>query len=103
VLLGYTPGRTTMHSTLTDRPAGGPAFVADESRFRQTLGRYGAPLLGVALGVVFVCFGALDVAGVIPVGDLVAGAVPFPDAAPTLGVFEVVLGLVLMDQDRVGD
>jgi len=70
-----------------------------EPRYRQMLTRYSVPLLRVALGVVFVWFGALKVAGVTPVADLVAGTVPFLDAGvvvPVLGVFEVVLGLVLM-------
>lgn len=79
--------------------------AAAESRYRAALTRYSVPLLRVALGGVFVWFGALKVAGVSPVGDLVAGTVPFLDAGvvvPVLGAFEVVLGLVLMSGRLVG-
>ena len=56
-------------------------------------------LLRVSLGVVFVWFGALKVADVTPVGDLVAGTVPWLDRSwfvPALGAVEVVLGLALL-------
>lgn len=71
----------------------------------RMLRRFSVPLLRIALGVVFVWFGALKVAGVTPVGDLVAGAVPWFDPAwfvPALGAFEVVLGLLLMSGRLVG-
>lgn len=71
----------------------------------RTLQRYSVPLLRLALGVVFVWFGALKVANVTPVGDLVAGTVPWIDPGflvPALGAFEVVLGLLLMSGRLVG-
>ena len=59
----------------------------------------GVPLLRVSLGVVFVWFGALKVANLTPVGDLVAGTLPFVDPTwfvPVLGGVEVALGLGLL-------
>ena len=56
-------------------------------------------LLRISLGVVFVWFGALKVANVTPVGELIAGTLPFVDPAwfvPFLGGVEVVLGLGLL-------
>lgn len=57
------------------------------------------PLLRIALGVVFLWFGVLKVAGTSPVRDLVAATVPFLPASwfvPTIGVFEVLVGMVLI-------
>ncbi|XVS61057.1 DUF417 family protein [Actinosynnema sp. CA-299493] len=57
------------------------------------------PLLRIALGVVFVWFGALKVAGASPVRDLVADTVPFLPASwfvPVVGVVEVLAGLALV-------
>ena len=59
----------------------------------------GLPLLRISLGLVFVWFGALKVAGLTPVADLVAGTLPFLDRTwfvPALGSAEVVLGLALL-------
>jgi len=55
----------------------------------------------VALGLVFVWFGALKIANVTPVADLVADKlafVPIPPELllPALGAFEVVAGLLLV-------
>ncbi|MQA05359.1 MAG: hypothetical protein GEV07_22425 [Streptosporangiales bacterium] len=76
-----------------------------EPSYLRTVRRLSVPLLRLALGLVFVWFGALEVAGVTPVGDLVAGALPWFDAAwvvPALGAFEVLLGLVLVSGKLVG-
>ncbi|GAA1313432.1 DUF417 family protein [Saccharothrix xinjiangensis] len=57
------------------------------------------PLLRGSLGVVFVWFGALKVAGATPVADLVAQTVPWLDPGAfvlVLGVVEVVLGVALV-------
>src|SRR5688572_18834657 len=59
----------------------------------------GVPLLRVALGVVFVWFGVLKVAGTSPVAELVADTVPFLPASwfvPAVGVFEVLAGMALI-------
>jgi putative oxidoreductase len=62
----------------------------------QLLGRASPMLLRISLGIVFVWFGALKVAGVSAVGGLVAATVPFLDSAwfvPVLGVVEIVIGV----------
>jgi putative oxidoreductase len=78
----------------------GLALFADlEQRAVTVLRRVGPTLLRISLGVVFVWFGALKVANVTPVGDLVAGTVPWVDPAwfvPVLGGVEVALGLGLL-------
>ena len=60
---------------------------------------HGAQLLRVALGVTFVWFGALKVAGLSPVADLVAQTVYWLPPAffvPFLGWWEIVVGLGLL-------
>lgn len=60
---------------------------------------YGVWLLRVALGIVFVWFGALKILGRSPVGDLVASTVYWADPrwfVPFLGGWEVVVGLGLL-------
>ena len=72
---------------------------------RRLLARVGVPLLRLSLGLVFVWFGALKVADRTPVGDLVAGTVPWLDPGwfvPALGAFEVVLGIALVVGYRLG-
>lgn len=61
-------------------------------------------MLRVSLGVVFVGFGALKVANVTPVAALIAGTVPWVDAAwfvPLLGAVEVVVGVALIAGRRL--
>jgi putative oxidoreductase len=56
-------------------------------------------VLRIALGVVYVWFGALKLAGTTPVGALVEATTPWADASwfvPAMGGFEVALGLWLM-------
>jgi uncharacterized membrane protein YphA (DoxX/SURF4 family) len=63
---------------------------------RRLLDRASPMLLRLSLGIVFVWFGALKVAGASSVGGLVAGTVPFLDSArfvPVLGVLEILIGL----------
>ena len=60
--------------------------------------RFAPTLLRLALATVFVWFGALKLAGVSPVHELIAQTLPFLDAdltVPALGVVEVAIGLVL--------
>jgi putative oxidoreductase len=57
------------------------------------------PLLRLAIGLVFIWFGALKIANVTPVGDFVANTLPWFNRAwvvPALGVFELVLGMALI-------
>ncbi|MFC6087852.1 DoxX family membrane protein [Saccharothrix lopnurensis] len=59
----------------------------------------GFTALRVALGVVFVWFGALKVTGDSPVHQLVADTVPFLPGSwfvPAVGVFEVLAGAALV-------
>jgi uncharacterized membrane protein YkgB len=61
--------------------------------------RYGITLLRIAVGIVFVWFGALKVAGRSPVADLVADTVYWLPADPfvrVLGAWEIVVGLGLI-------
>ncbi|HEY5980826.1 MAG TPA: hypothetical protein VIT41_14465 [Microlunatus sp.] len=70
-----------------------------ESWIAPALRRISAPLLRGSLALVFVWFGALKVAGVTPVADLVADSVPWLDRAwfiPVLGLVEIVLGAAMM-------
>lgn len=74
--------------------------VALDERVRGALRRTGPDLMRWTLALVFVWFGALKVAGVTPVADLVADTlafVPIPASVvvPALGVFEVAAGVVL--------
>jgi putative oxidoreductase len=81
---------------LAQRPV---RFVQLEERFAALVRPYSLPMLRVSLGVVFVWFGALKVADVTPVADLVAGAVPWVDPSwfvPLLGGVEVLLGVALV-------
>jgi len=78
----------------------GMALYGDvEQRAVAVLRKVAPTLLRVSLGVVFVWFGALKVANLTPVGDLVAGTLPFLDPTwfvPVLGGVEVALGLALL-------
>ena len=65
----------------------------------DVLGRWSIPALRVALGAVFVWFGALKIGRLSPVSELVARTVYWfdPDwVVPLLGVVEVVIGLGLV-------
>ena len=70
-----------------------------DARIRSVLGRTAVPALRISLGLVFVWFGALKVADVSPVSDLVARTVYWFDPeviVPALGVFEILVGLMLV-------
>lgn len=65
----------------------------------DTMDRFGVPVLRIALGIVFVWFGALKVFGVSPAADLVAATVYVvpPDLfVPVLGIWEVLIGICLL-------
>jgi putative oxidoreductase len=69
---------------------------AYDRTMRRLLGRASPMLLRISLGIVFVWFGALKVAGASAVGGLVAATVPFLDSAwfvPVLGAVEIVIGV----------
>ena len=72
-------------------------FERIDWRIIRWMARAGIPILRVALGVVFVWFGALKlVPGLSPAEDLVRATVPFLPASlflPFLAVWEIVIGL----------
>lgn len=85
-------------------PAPGRIEAARE-RLDLILRKLSLPLLRVSLGLVFVWFGCLKVAGVTPVTELVAGTLPWFDPdffVPTLGVFEVLIGAGLVSGRYLG-
>jgi putative oxidoreductase len=108
---GVRPGGGGLHAvqTATQRPMRqGPVQAASrwaelhqrleayDRTMRRLLGRASPMLLRISLGIVFVWFGALKVAGVSAVGGLVAATVPFLDSAwfvPVLGIVEILIGV----------
>lgn len=61
--------------------------------------RAASPMLRIALGLVYVWFGALKVAGHSPVAELLSATLPWVDPTITLnvlGVIEVLLGIALL-------
>jgi putative oxidoreductase len=106
---GVRPGGDLRRvETATQRPIRGPVQAGSrrvqfrrqlgsyDHTIRELLGRASPMLLRISLGIVFVWFGALKVAGVSAVGGLVAATVPFLDSAwfvPVLGVVEIVIGV----------
>jgi len=74
-------------------------FDRVDSRLSALMERYGITVLRLALGLVFVWFGALKLAGRSPIEDLVrdtAYFVPGDVAIYGLGVLEIVIGLGLL-------
>lgn len=70
-----------------------------DERFIELTRRHGGQILRWSLGVVFLWFGALKMAGVSPVADLVGTTVPWIPQdvfVPALGVCEVLIGLGLI-------
>ncbi len=70
-----------------------------DDRVRNVLRRSSIHALRISLGVVFIWFGALKVAGDSPVADLVARTVYWfdPDVVvPALGSVEIVVGALLL-------
>lgn len=72
---------------------------AADARLVQVLRPAALPSLRVLLGVVFMWFGALKVAGVSPVANMVAGTLPWAEphmVVPVLGAVEVLLGAAVV-------
>jgi uncharacterized membrane protein YkgB len=83
------------------RPAEAPAtrLAAIDQRVVGLLRQVSLPLLRITMSLVFIWFGALKAADATPVGDLVAGTVPFLDHdwfVPFLGGVEILLGVGLL-------
>ncbi|HEY3247818.1 MAG TPA: DoxX family membrane protein [bacterium] len=65
----------------------------------ELMREHGVLILRIALGIVFIWFGALKIIGRSPVGDLVAHTVYWVDPSwfvPLLGMWEVVVGVGLL-------
>lgn len=85
-----------------------PAEIAERSwralerldrKVLSLLERVALPLLRLSLGIVFVWFGILKIAGQTPVAELVADTAYWLDPGwfvPLLGVFEVLVGIGLL-------
>lgn len=74
-------------------------FTTFESTVRSALQRWGVTSLRIALGIVFVWFGALKIAGHSPVLALIQTAYPFmpePFFLRFLGVWEIAIGAGLI-------
>ncbi len=70
-----------------------------EARVAAVVRPFSLTLLRISLGIVFIWFGLLKVADATPVGDLVAGTLPWFDRSwvvPALGAVEVILGVALL-------
>ncbi len=91
---------TTKHGPDSDLPHETWTRVESfDDRVRSVLRRVSVPLLRTSLGVVFIWFGALKVAGQTPVAGLVAKTVYWIEGdwvVLFLGVFEIVVGLGLL-------
>jgi putative oxidoreductase len=98
-----------VHSGQEFADAGAAAVVADNGRIARLkaleehavdiLQLISLPLLRLAIGAVFIWFGALKISNHTPVADFVANTLPWFDRAwivPLLGIFEVVIGLALI-------
>jgi uncharacterized membrane protein YkgB len=72
-------------------------FDATDTKITHWMARAGIPILRIALGVIFIWFGALKlVPGLSPAEDLVIATVPFIPGSvfmPVLAVWEIVIGL----------
>ena len=88
--------------------ASSPVIVFDRSYRRssawgdwvvEVLRERSLPSMRILMGVLFLWFGGLKVAGLSPVSDLVAGTLPWADpevVVPVLGAVEVLLGCALV-------
>lgn len=76
-----------------------PRLRSVEDRTVDILRIVSVPMLRIAIGVVFVWFGALKLSNDTPVADFVANTLPWFNRVwlvPALGLFEVLIGLALM-------
>jgi putative oxidoreductase len=75
-----------------------PRLRTFEDRAIVILRTISLPLLRLAIGAVFIWFGALKLVDSTPVADFVANTLPWFNRAwvvPALGIFEVAIGLAL--------
>jgi uncharacterized membrane protein YkgB len=80
-----------------DTPALWRWYDETDTRITHWMARTGIPILRIALGIIFIWFGALKlVPGLSPAEDLVIATVPFIPGSvfmPILAVWEIVIGL----------
>jgi len=99
--------RGSAHSTVVQLPSSSGNRLAQqldrvavlENRVVAAIRPFTLPGLRVALGMLFIWFGALKVAGASPVAAIVSGTLPFADPTLTvlvLGGVELVLGAALV-------
>ena len=74
-----------------------------DTRLTAWMARHGVRMLRIAIGLVFVWFGALKwVPGLSPAEDLVLATVPFGDwVLPVLATWEVAIGALLLYRPTV--
>jgi uncharacterized membrane protein YkgB len=74
-------------------------YSALEDKFINFMDGHGIFLLRISLAIVYIWFGALKIAGVSPVSDLIRSTYPsFPEPffITFLGIWEVVIGIGLL-------
>lgn len=74
-------------------------FESVDARIAAWMNRWSRQVIQVAIGVVFIWFGALKVINVSPAGELVARTVYFlpPEVfVPVLGVWEILIGVFIL-------
>ena len=74
-------------------------FMEIDQRIVSGMDRWSVPILRVALGVVFIWFGALKIIGTSPAAELVADTVylvPPEFFIPVLGVWELLIGVLFL-------
>ncbi len=87
-------------ATVTDRVSSYREHLERlDSAVTAQMRRWGVPVLRVALGIVFIWFGALKVVGLSPASHLIAAVVYVVQPSlfiPVLGVWEILIGLCLL-------
>lgn len=99
--------RSAATSRVTDRlHAGFPARLESvDTRIVGFLRRISLPTLRLGLGVVFIWFGLLKALGISPATELVVATTSWAFDpgwfVPTLGIWEMLIGLCLIDPHRL--
>lgn len=73
-----------------------PKVLALDDKIIAFMQKWGLDLLRIALGIVYIWFGALKIIGVSPVADLIQTAyffLPQPFTIIAIGVLEIIIGI----------